>query len=543
MLLTQLAAVAQTDTIRRKSIDSDTVKIVVVNNFNPIISDAVKLNYPPKEPVIKREKSPVKYNVPVTLAPIVYPPINIRPLAINKEKPVEYPGAYLKLGFGTQFSPLGELFYSGHKLNGDNEVFNYGVFFHHLSAFGQKIKNQNFMDNQAAAYINFYPAQKVRIGTRFDFENNSVYYYGYNHADTSFSKKEIKQTYNWLNLDVNLANAKPTKIGLDHDSHIKLYGIYDKYSQHDIGADLYTDLKVVFKQKHEVYLHAEDFYSNFANKAGASNNNLLDIKPGYQYNGGAWKIHGAFGIIMDNGTFRPGPDLGAQWAVVHDYLVVYGGWLMDVRKLTYRDLAQRNPWIEDNTFGLLNTRFEDRFVGLKGTVAKGLTYDLQFAQRVMREMPLFINDSLDTKKFLVVYNPGTLKFFDLRWGLEYRVNSDLNFEFKGDFNVYNPEFEQKAWSLPVMTATFTANYKIAEKIFLKLDVIGIGKSYAKLADNQTQKVNGTVDLNLGATYKFSKYFSFFAELNNLANIKYQQYYNYPSYGFNGKLGVIFTYQK
>ena len=545
-------AIAQRDSIRNRN-GMNNISDTVVANYLPIVQDGAKLTYPPQQPVIKAAKNPMKYEVPVTLAPISYPPVSIKPLAINKEKPLEYQGSYLKLGFGSQFSPLAELMYSGHKLNGEVEKLNYGIYAYHLSAYGQKIKNQSFMDNKAAVFANFYPSQQFKIGARLDFENNWVYYYGYNHTDTSFSKSDIRQSYNGLNLDLNLAGAKAGKLGVQHESHVMLYGFFDKFKQQDIGVDVYTDLSKTIKKQHRVYLHMEDFFSTFKSPKitapdtirpqlytdHSSNNNLLNIKPGYEYTHARFKIHGAFGICMDNSTFYPLPDLGAEFIIVPDYLIVYGGWNLENRKLTYQTLAQRNPWLENGTFGLKNTRFEDRFVGIKGT-ARNFTYDVGFAQKVMRNMPLFIYDTLDVKyRSLLVYD--NVKIYDIHLGMEYRVNSDLDFAFHGNVNFYDPTNEQKAWGLPMIDAVFTARYKIAEKIFLKAEVFGLGRSQAKLAGGKTLELNGTTDVNVGATYKFSKYFSFFAELNNLANIKYQQYYKYPTYGFNGKLGVIFTY--
>ena len=66
------------------------------------------------------------------------------------------------------------------------------------------------------------------------------------------------------------------------------------------------------------------------------------------------------------------------------------------------------------------------------------------------------------------------------------------------------------------------------------DVFYIGKQYAIAG-----QLPGMVDLNLGVDYRYSKLFSLYVELNNMANYKYQRWYNYPSQGiwFLGGLKV------
>jgi hypothetical protein len=40
---------------------------------------------------------------------------------------------------------------------------------------------------------------------------------------------------------------------------------------------------------------------------------------------------------------------------------------------------------------------------------------------------------------------------------------------------------------------------------------------------------------------FKKHLSFFTNLNNIAHQKYQRFYRYPSFGFNGVIGAKFSF--
>ena len=123
----------------------------------------------------------------------------------------------------------------------------------------------------------------------------------------------------------------------------------------------------------------------------------------------------------------------------------------------------------------------------------------------------------------------------------YNAKEWLRFLLIGDYNDYHLKSNAQAWHMPALKATFRANYIWKDKISVTLDLYGITSSNTLLPENKVGKVNGTADLNVGAEYLFNKHLSFFATLNNIANIKYQQWYQYPSYGINGMIGGKFAF--
>ncbi len=74
-----------------------------------------------------------------------------------------------------------------------------------------------------------------------------------------------------------------------------------------------------------------------------------------------------------------------------------------------------------------------------------------------------------------------------------------------------------------------------------LDLDGVGANYALLKDGQQQKIKGTADINLSLEYIMNKYISFSGGVNNIANIKYQRWYNYQSYGTIGWVAAKFSF--
>ena len=62
-----------------------------------------------------------------------------------------------------------------------------------------------------------------------------------------------------------------------------------------------------------------------------------------------------------------------------------------------------------------------------------------------------------------------------------------------------------------------------------------------MPDSDIREIKGTVDINLNATYAFRERFDIFLDINNIAGIQYERYYNYPSYGFNLLGGISFSF--
>jgi hypothetical protein len=530
---------AQTGGAPKDSIGTQSV--TVFSDQTPIVQDAVKVNYPAEIPTYEREKTVPKYDIPNRQAEVTYQPVTIRPLGIAKEKPLDFPSSYIKVGFGTQLSPFFEAMHNGRKLVKEQEKFSYGLYLKHHSAYGQKIDFQDFSENRAAANGSIF-LNSVRINTKLEYRRDARFYYGIVVPDSvDLKKKDVRQVFNQFNATVELLNTKINKSHFDHSTILNFYNFSDQFGQKEFGIIASAKLQKSFKEKHFVALRIDEDYTAFKSDAYTKNRNLFMLRPFYEYNDLTWKITGGVGFAYEDKTFHLLPQLGFERPLYKEFLVMYNGWKMELRRLGYRELAGANPWIMPEIFELKHTRYEERLIaGFKGTAGK-FSYDASARQIVLRRAPLFINNPDDPSKFNVLYARGRLNILKPMAEFAYRVNSNLDFTLFGEYNMYEVEVEQYAWHMPRWYASFTTRLKIGDKLFMNAKVYAIDGVYTKLADGTAMKLKGTVDVNLGATYKFNKHFSAFANLNNVANFKYQQYYLYPAYGFNCMAGVIFTY--
>jgi hypothetical protein len=522
----QLNSFAQTgDNIGNEQVD-------VVKEFNPLIQDANKINFPPEPLEVKEEPVELQYAVPDKLLPLSYPQANLKPLAIAKEKQASYFQSFARLGFGTQWSPLAEV----RIVEGKPEKFLFGGHGRYRSAHGSKINSQDYTNTYASLFADAY-GKKSLFRANASYQQNINFYYGYDvlGLQPDLKQKQLKQKFNIADVSMQLLNTKPTL--LDYDAKLNFNYMVDKFKLSEFYMNADITMKKTFKEYHNVSVQIAEDYSVFKDATSVTKNrNIFLVKAKYHFIYKEWNLFGAVSPVWEVGIFHLFPDLGLQRNLWEDYIILYNGWKMEMRKNSYQSLTQMNPWLEQITANdLKNGWIEDRFLGLKGTVKK-LNYNVRFAQNLYRHMPVYVNDTTAPQEFKVLYD-RRVNILNLHTEVGYRVNTDLQFSFAFDFNNYEEDKLPRIYHMPRFNARFNTKYTLADKVLLQLDLIGMDGVWARMPNGTDQQLKGTIDLSLGATYIFSKRFSFFVNLNNLASIKYQRYYLYPSYGFNGMLGA------
>jgi outer membrane receptor protein involved in Fe transport len=124
----------------------------------------------------------------------------------------------------------------------------------------------------------------------------------------------------------------------------------------------------------------------------------------------------------------------------------------------------------------------------------------------------------------------------------YEHNSKLNIGVKADYQKFNNDNDDIFWYKPTMKITLTGGYNIGDKILLKTDWFYNSSVYAKSDDSSGYTtLKGWFDLNLGGEYIYRKNLSLFVKLNNLASVRYNQWYNYPSYRLNLMGGLSYSF--
>ncbi|MFT7589147.1 MAG: hypothetical protein ACI959_001362 [Limisphaerales bacterium] len=519
--------------------DIEQEEITVIGNYKPHLADAVKINPGPTLPEITSDSvGALNYNVPISFAPLPWSPASVRPVAIGKQTLAPLQNVFAKAGFGTQFSPLLEVAYS----SGRSEQFNYGLRGKYTSANGS-LENQLFTHGSGDLFAKYF-AGDVAIGLRASLQNEVLHYYGYDHEDTSFAREDVKQRFLVVGGHLDLSNTKINDFGVDWgvDGGVYFQNDFNKFSE--INPYLNGTLSYILNSKDQIRVKLGFENLNYKGPIDQSRT-IVRLGTAYRFLRDDWYFNAGAQIAVDSGNVNFYPDLEFSRELLGEELVFFIGWNMRLETNSWRSMAAKNPYLADSiTF--LNTRLEDRFFGFRGKTGGKFDYKVRLSQKLGKDFVFYVTDSLDTKRFQPVYTDDvTLLAAHLEAG--YLYGDKLRIFGSAEFRNFNKTGDQpRAWHEPSLIWNIGGTYKFNDKLSISSSIIGQSATWAKLPVPQADGTNeielkGTADINVGATYAYNKYFTIWLDVNNLAAIKHQQWYQYPSYGFQVKGGLQFSF--
>jgi hypothetical protein len=271
------------------------------------------------------------------------------------------------------------------------------------------------------------------------------------------------------------------------------------------------------------------------------------ISPYYRYDGGALKAHlgVTLGISIGQGQlFTFAPDAYVEWMAIPHWLALYGGAGGGL------DINTLDKTYAENRYILPSLRLEDTYTPLKiyaGVKIKpftGALIDVFAAYRYVENQYFFVNQQMDTiaaNRFTAEYSRASQVKFGIRLGMNF--NETVNLQAKLAYNKWflaKQENEALAWHLPAVEADFGANVHVTQDITISANAFYQGKRTAKI-QNKPVTMNPAIDINLGGTYAYANWLSFFIKANNLLNSKYDTYLGYRVQGINIMLGASLSF--
>jgi len=198
-----------------------------------------------------------------------------------------------------------------------------------------------------------------------------------------------------------------------------------------------------------------------------------------------------------------------------------------------------NPWLWEPT-SLLNTRVNEFFGGFKGSLSNHISYLAKAGFSQSRNMPLFLNDSLDGKNFQVVYEER-LDAFNVHGEISYIEGEDLNITAGLTLSNYKTTSQYKAWGMIPFEFTTSFRWQPMKDLWLKADVLAFEGGYFRNLNKIVSSTSGGFDINAGVEFRITRQLNLWLQMNNLFNDKYQRWNQYSVYGFNILGGVIFSF--
>ncbi len=517
----------------------DTIQVNVITRFKPTIHDAVKLNTNPAVADSVCLSRNVKYDVINTQYPTTYSPPQIPAMQLKAEPPERLYHSLLEAGIGNYNTLYGEYFFNSirshdmdwgihlNHLSSQYTTNNFGVSdyaFNNVDAYGEKIFNEHIITAQAG------------------FENHILHDYGYNISENFITDQNVtRESFDLFCGSLDLASQYRDSSKIGHEVKLNYYDFTDLYgaSENNFGADM--KFFTYFNQQ-RIDLKAKFNYFGDDNRAGNSSNYDILLNPFFTTNERHWDAHLGANVYFDPMDKKANvyPDLVARYHIAQDVVMIFAGIDGNETFNSYKSLSDRNQFVQDTLkLHYTYTQFHV-YGGLAGNITSQLTYNVTVAQSLIKNMPLFVTDTLEVLKnrFAVVYD--NVKVMSFHGDMDYTMKNNLSILLAGDYTMYTPTNQLKAWYNPALRISATGKYTYMNKYIFKAEFFVVGSQFApEMVDGimTAKTLSGYPDLNLGVDYKYNKTFTAFLNLNNIANVAYYSWDNYEMQRFNFLIGV------
>jgi hypothetical protein len=521
-------------------------EIVVIKPYQPTLSDAFKINILPEvrdtleiQPGFEYVTRPEKYETGFSVKPIKAASLVGQPL----EKLYK---SYLKLGAGNHLRTMAELDITSLRAKDHS----YGIRLKHDAINGRirlpddvKIK-PGFNDNTLSLYGNRV-FDKSRLSGDIKAGYRGVNYYGIDtRLDTFPDYEDIKQRYIRAGGEVRFESIDKDIYDLTYHAEAGYSYLQDKFnnSQHDLN--IRAGLGKLIKGQ---VFGLDGSLQSFINSTGVDSSGLsiFRLQAGISRHTEEYSYLVSAGLAaeIDEGGLKTHmyPRARLQINVVDGVLMPYLGIDGYLRDNNFGVLAEENPYIRPG-LNLKSTSYKVIFLGgLTGSLTSKLSYDINASWSLADDMYFFVNDTSAYlgNRFVALTDDGSVAHF---YGeLSYRHSEKLWIYLKQNLYRYDLNELEHPWHKQNYDLTLSVRYNLRSKILADVDIFYMGDRYAMNFDPAAGPyvIDGTLDLNLGIEYRYTKALSVFLRLNHLMGSEQFLYHQYPTMGFNLLAG--FTY--
>jgi hypothetical protein len=523
-------------------------EVEVVKPYEPVVSDANKINTLPKINDSVVIKPVFQYNIVPTMITTEY---QVTP--INAAKMVSMPltklyNTYLKLGFGNYTTPMAEVYINSLR----SKEYNAGLFFRHQSSAGNvTLANNKSVDagysNTSVALFGKKFLKTATIDADGGIDGNRVYDYGYNpKLDTSLDKGTIRQSYLSVKFNAGIQSSHSDSSKLNYHGGVGYNYFQDRFSHDENNVKLFGNFYQIIQ--HKLLGINTSFKLSTRNEAldsSRNSNSVLMLNPWIGFSSPEYRIEAGANLSFETQanslTMHFYPKVEFQFVAIKEVMIPFVGITGQVNQHSYQDIATENPFIRPDLLVSNSNTTLSFYGGIKGSLGEKASYIVKADVSKINHQYFFVNDSTTRlqNQFTVVYDDVNL--LSGYCEINYDYSDELSFVTKANLYQYSLTKEQYAWHKQPFDITFSTRYNMRNKILINLDVIGMSKRYAK-EYNTTQRskeLPGVADFNLGIEYRYTKILSAWIHFNNLTASKFETWNQYPAQRFNMMLG--FTY--
>ena len=506
-------------------------EIRITSSFKPSIIKKGKVVFFATPPEKDTAAFTFKYELPFINVRTPIRSFTISPLDVERQDlGVDSNGFYGKIGYGNIQNPFAQFSFEDDKVNR-----NISIWAKHISAKGS-MPDQQFANSSVGASLHskLNDYQKLIFNVGYDLDHYRRY--GYNHDRFNFNDSELNQQYNYINTSILFSS-----LSKDGKSSISPTLFFSNLSSSLKSKESTINLTLPFKKQltESISLKSSPtmelvFYNKKIDSSTLTSVFQLPLTGSFTSKN--FIFEGGFNAVLgkSNATLLPTLDLHFKPLNTNLDLFVQIVNKAAVNSLHY--LTNENPFIVSPD-SLSIFQQVDYGTGIKLILQKRFSINLSGGYTSFVNLPFYINTGLSGKDFSVFYKPD-LNAVHLKAEIAYSPTS--RFDFKANLISYSFTGESKNEKIYGFIPTkLSADLTWKPIRNLKLNsIISFWKGPWAFSESKSNHLlKNVADINLGIDYDLNKKWGIWIDLNNIANVKYERWSQYSSFGFNVVGGV------
>jgi len=536
---------------QNRAVDSKT--LVINSGFEPILKDAFKIKDNPAIKDTNKLIPTLSYRFLDKQIPVQFKIDLIRPAKIKGEPLKKLYRGYAKAGFGTNTTPLLELYYNSKR----SKKLSYGFFGKHFSSTGiSSTENSGFSDNQLRVFGKHF-SKDFTTSAKLGYTRNVNHYYGSSLGNTLSTENVAasKQQLGKFDASFSLTRNFTDTNQFDYAAALDFHTIKDKFDVSENHFEVSGELSKYHQS--ELYSIGVDVnYNKLINALSQDNNLVVGINPQISTNTDKWQFKIGVGLYLNSypdTKFHFYPKAEFNYNVVEHIIIPYVGIKGGLVSNNLNEFYNENPFINTQTLATQNSNQQyDLYGGIRGSLSSKITFNTSVSQQKVEGMPLYVKEinTLLNNQFSVVYD--TVSVSTITGELTYQKLEKFKVILGGKYFNYSLANEIKAWHKPNLKITLAGIYDLSDKIIVRADFFYFSKQYAKIYNTvinnnssvtteAVKELDGIFDLNLNVEYRYTKKLSAFLQFNNMISSPYQKWQDYPTQRFGVLGGLTYSF--
>jgi len=525
-------------TVGLSAMGQDTSKSKEVNissTFKPSLKEAAKINFNASPQLTDTSKPKLQYNIPNQNLSLAFQPGSLKPLALQSDTGSKWTNEnYFKFGYGNFKSPYAQAGISF----GDGINTGLTIYAKHTSSKG-KIPLQDYGNSDIEMNAFMKNKKNLEWNVRFGGLRQDYNKYGFEPKSLSFPEDSTDVRFLTWRGRVAFHNINRTDFGLWYSPEIKIDVFNDKLSNSESNTFINLPLEKQFTNELGVRLALTANLSRYKpeEKVPIVNNYFL-FSPTLVFKRSNVNVVAGIKPSWDNKDFKVLPNVVTEFKTKDNSFSIQFGWIGYLRNAGFQYQAGMNPWLWAPAT-VKNSRIEERYVGIKGSIGDHFTYSAKGGMNIVKNQPLFVNDTVSGKSFMTIYE-SKMKAYNIGGELGYTMGEKFSVISSLVVNEFHLEDQVKAWGLLPVEWKTSLRYQLIKDLYLNSSLYAFDGPWS-LDKSGRDHLPVAADLSAGLEFRIVKNVKIWTQFNNIFNKTYQRWNQYPVYGFNFLGGVVFSF--